>query len=571
MNYMTARKLAKKKDTSLNIPVSVGILGNYTTHFFKDHIRNLLILSGYNPEIHEGAYDQTDIELLDPDSGIYKAKSEIIIILESALKIADKSYAMSTEAKATLADHFLEVIERRIQLINTHNPVAKIMMFTFELYDDNGFGNYFSKTDQSLLRQFYLLNSGLMELTAKYTGFFVLDIQKILFRNNPYRDASLLLSSDLPYTLETQFDMAKTATSFIGAMKGKLKKCLILDLDNTLWGGIIGDDGPENIQIGDLGIGKAYTRLQQWIKSLKERGIILAVCSKNDEQIAKEAFLKNHNMLLQLEDIAVFVANWNNKADNITHIQEVLNIGFDSMVFLDDNPAEREIVRQRHPNITVPELPADPAFYLPFLQQLDLFDIASYSEKDKDRTRQYQEEAERRSLQIKYSSIDDYLESLTMKGDISAFNSQDIPRIAQLTQRSNQYNLRTIRYTEQEITAIANSPGYITYTVKLSDKFGDYGLISVLVLKLVSPEEAFIDTWIMSCRVLKRGVEDFVLENISKDLKRLKIRYLSGEYIPTAKNKMVAELLLKVGLTPVEKGIFKGEIKDFVIQKHFIQ
>ena len=236
-------------------------------------------------------------------------------------------------------------------------------------------------------------------------------------------------------------------------------------MDNTTWGGIIGDDGIEKIQIGTLGLGKAFTELQLWAKNLKERGIILAVCSKNTDHIAKEPFEKHPDMILRLEDIAVFVANWENKADNIRYIQSVLNIGFDSMVFLDDNPFERNLVRQELPEVTVPELPKDPAEYITYLQQFNLFETVSYSKLDSDRTSKYQEEAKRVGMKKSFASVDDYLGNLNMLAIAASFDDFNVPRIAQLTQRSNQFNLRTIRYTEKDVRDIMASDKHYSMSV----------------------------------------------------------------------------------------------------------
>jgi FkbH-like protein len=357
----------------------------------------------------------------------------------------------------------------------------------------------------------------------------------------------------------------------IKTIQGKIKKCLILDLDNTLWGGIIGDDGLENIQIGNLGIGETFTKWQHWIKQLQERGIILAVCSKNDERIAMEPFEKHNDMVLRLADIAVFVANWDNKADNVRHIQSVLNIGFDSMVFVDDNPAERKMVRDNLPEVTVPELPEDPAEYLSFLQQLNLFETASITEEDGDRTRQYQEESKRVSKKKSFVNEDEFLQSLDMIGKCGPFSKMDVPRIAQLTQRSNQFNLRTIRYTDEDISRIASSSGYETISFKLSDTFGDYGLVSIIILEK-RKDEMFIDTWIMSCRVLKRGLEQMVINEIVSLAKKNGLNKISAEYIPTSKNGMVKEHYTGLGFKSTgETNKWMLDVGSYTDKKHFIK
>lgn len=358
----------------------------------------------------------------------------------------------------------------------------------------------------------------------------------------------MLLSLDaLPFVASRTWDI-------ISSIEGKFKKCLILDLDNTVWGGVVGDDGWENIQIGHgLGIGKAYTEFQEWVKKLKNRGIIVCVCSKNDEDKAKEPFEKNPEMVLKLDDISVFIANWENKADNIRTIQRILNIGFDSMVFLDDNPFERNLVRENVPGVLVPELPEDPGNYLEYLYSLNLFETASYSSADKDRTKQYQIEAKRVATAKKYTNEADFLKSLNMVSEVSGFTNFNTPRVAQLSQRSNQFNLRTIRYTEDQITAIENDPKQKGFAFSLKDKFGDNGLIAVVILQEKDADTLFIDTWFMSCRVLKRGMENFTLNTIVAWAKENGYKQIIGEYLPTHKNGMVAEHYPNLGFETIEK------------------
>jgi len=305
----------------------------------------------------------------------------------------------------------------------------------------------------------------------------------------------------------------------------------------------------EGIQVGALGIGKAFTQFQKWLRELARRGIILAVCSKNNEDTAREPFLRHPEMVLRLDDIAVFVANWESKADNIARIRETLNIGFDAMVFLDDNPAEREIVRRHLPEVLVPELPEDPAAYLPFLIAANLFETASHSANDGERTRQYQEEFRRQELSRSVTDMDEFLRSLGMTARITPFGEEDVERIAQLTQRSNQFNLRTVRYTAADIRLLAADPDCETFGVQLSDRFGNYGLISVVIVRC-RPEgvSAEIDTWIMSCRVLKRTVEALLMNEVVERLLARGIERLSGEYLPTPKNALVAQLLPGLGM-----------------------
>ena len=254
-------------------------------------------------------------------------------------------------------------------------------------------------------------------------------------------------------------------------------------------------------------------------------------------------------MHLNLEDISIFIANWQNKADNIRQIQSVLNIGFDSMVFLDDNPFERNIVRKNIPEICVPDLPEDPANYLEYLYGLNLFETVSFSSEDAARTKLYQIESERAKVHQKFTNQDDFLKSINMLSDIQHFNKFNTPRVAQLSQRSNQFNLRTIRYTEADIERISVSEDYVTFAYTLEDKFGDNGLICVIILCKKDKKSLFIDTWFMSCRVLKRGMENFVLNTIVHYAKENGFTTIIGEYTQTPKNAMVKDHYPNLGFS----------------------
>jgi FkbH-like protein len=384
-----------------------------------------------------------------------------------------------------------------------------------------------------------------------------------MFSPNVYMSTEMVLSVNaLPY-------VASRIVDIIGAIRGQFKKCLILDLDNTVWGGVIGDDGLEGIELGHgLGIGKAFTEFQMWVKKLKQRGIIVCVASKNNEETAKEPFEKHPDMVLKLDDIAVFMANWETKVDNIRAIQGILNISFDSMVFLDDNPFERNMVRENIPGITVPELPEDPGKYLEYLYSLNLFETASYSLADKDRTKQYQVEAKRVSLAKTFTNEADFLKSLNMVSTVSGFTKFNTPRVAQLSQRSNQFNLRTIRYTEADIEKMAADPDVVDLSFTLEDKFGDNGVVSV-VIGHKNGDVLDLDLWIMSCRVLKRDMEFAMMDELVHRAREAGIKIIHGYYYPTAKNKMVKDFYGLMGFELINEDSDGNRTWEFKIKDDY--
>lgn len=547
------KELKKKlKTIPEGLPIcKVALLGDTATQFLATAIRGIGLERGYNVNLYEAEYNQIERQFLDPTSELYEFDADYIVLFQSTHKLAESHSLLSVEQQVMIADDRLSFIST--MCTNPTFASKKIICLNYPEIEDTIFGSYATKVTSSLTYQIRKLNMGLMNLSQEYANLFICDIaglqnklgRDFMFAPNVYVSTEMVLSIDaIP-------SVASRVMDIICAIKGQFKKCLILDLDNTLWGGIIGDDGIEGIQLGHgLGIGKAFTEFQMWVKKLKQRGIIICVASKNNEETAKEPFEKHPDMVLKLSDIAVFQANWETKVDNIRTIQSILNISYDSMVFLDDNPFERNMVREHIPGITVPELPEDPGEYLEYLYSLNLFETASYSQADKDRTKQYQIEAQRVSLQKTFSNESDFLKSLDMVSTVSGFTKFNIPRVAQLSQRSNQFNLRTIRYTEADISALAEDPNVIDLCFTLEDKFGDNGLIAVIIMKKQDDETLFIDTWFMSCRVLKRGMENFTLNTMVEYARKKGYKRIVGEYLPTPKNKMVEQHYLNLGFEP---------------------
>ena len=549
------KELKKNLKTDLTVFSSfkLAVVGDTSTQLLCTAIRGMGVERGYNIDLLEAEYNQVERQLLDPTSDLYQFNADFIVIFQSTHKLGEHHSMLSTEQQASLADDRLGFLSSVCE-----NPALagkKIIYFNYPEIEDTVFGSYANKVDSSFTFQVRKLNYELMRLSQQYQNLFICDIaslqnklgRDVMFAANVYTSTEMILSMDaLPYVASRVMDI-------VCAVKGQFKKCLILDLDNTVWGGVIGDDGLEGIQLGHgLGIGKAFTEFQMWVKKLKQRGIIICVASKNNEETAKEPFEKHPDMVLKLDDIAVFQANWETKVDNIRTIQSILNIGFDSMVFLDDNPFERNMVRENIKGITVPELPEDPAEYLEYLYSLNLFETASYSYLDKDRTKQYQVEAQRVSLSKTFTNEADFLKSLNMVSVVSGFTKFNTPRVAQLSQRSNQFNLRTVRYTDADIEALANDPNVIDLSFTLEDKFGDNGLIAVIIMKPLDKETLFVDTWFMSCRVLKRGMENFTLNTMVEKAKAAGFKRIVGEYLPTPKNKMVENHYRGLGFSPVE-------------------
>lgn len=560
-----------KRNTDGFPVVSVSLLGDTATQFLAKAICGEGVDRGFQTDLFEAEYNQVERQVLDQSSDLYQFNARYCVVFQSTQKLLSQYSSLPSSAWGDIA-------EERIRFVGTlcQSVPGKIIYFNYPELGDGVFGNFENKVPSSFVYQIRKLNLGLMELAQQYANLFICDFSEIQskFGRNVLFDSRLYYSAEMALSLDALPIIASNVWDIICSIEGKINKCLILDLDNTLWGGVVGDDGWEHIQIGHgIGIGKVYSEIQQWAKRLKNRGVILCVCSKNDEDKAKEPFQKNPEMVLKLDDISVFVANWENKADNIKMIQRVLNIGFDSMVFLDDNPFERNFVRESIPEITVPELPDDPGDYLEYLYSLNLFETASYSIADKDRTKFYQTEAKRVSAASSFVNEADFLKSLKMKCVVEGFTKYNIPRVAQLTQRSNQFNLTTVRYTEEDIERFSSDPKVVDLCFSLEDKFGDNGLIAVVIMRELDEDSLFIDTWLMSCRVLKRGMENFTINTIVSTAKSLGYRRIVGEFCPTKKNGMVKDLLPQMGFSPVstDNAVYELGLSDYSEKENYIE
>nr|WP_294549152.1 HAD-IIIC family phosphatase [uncultured Rhodopila sp.] len=366
------------------------------------------------------------------------------------------------------------------------------------------------------------------------------------------------------------------AARWLAAKQGRSFKCLVMDLDNTLWGGVIGDDGLEGIALGQGSpLGEAYAAFQDYARELSRRGVILAVCSKNDEANALEPFEKHPDMVLKRGDIASFVANWQNKADNIRAIAQELNIGLDALCFIDDNPFERNLVRRELPMVAVPEVSDDPTGYPLALADGGYFEGLAVTGEDRERTSQYQGNKAREALKAAVTDLPSYLRGLEMQLISKPFDMIGLQRIVQLINKSNQFNLTTRRYTDGDVVAVMADPDAFGLQLRLTDRFGDNGIIAIVIGRLLPDKDLYIDTWLMSCRVLGRQVEPTTLNLIAQEALKLGAKRLVGEYIPTRKNGMVKDHYSRLGFTVMESDAAGGsrnllDLAGFVAAETFI-
>lgn len=554
-----ARKLSNPAAPARKMRLAV--LGGYSLYPLHELIEHCCEMRGLPVELWQGDYDNYISEIMDDGSGLYAFAPDIVFLLPAERRcVYTGNLTDSREAQQAEAQRVVNSLLELARQANSRTR-AEIITTNFRLPPRHDLGAFRSRTLGSdwSFRKWVNLELGL----AAPSYLHVCDWEFLASRIGGLaaQDERSWYESKQPCSPALMVELAHEAAELISSFKRAPKKVLVLDLDNTLWGGVVADDGLEGIELGDTSPrGEAFKAFQKYILSLKQRGVLLAVCSKNDFARAAEPFEKHPDMVLKMEDIVCFKANWEPKSENIRAMAPELNLGLDSFVFVDDNPAEIEIVRQFAPAVTTILLGPDPSDYAAQLADCRLFEPRSITSEDAERTNQYRSDAQRKTLEASATDMTAYLTSLEMEAVISEFTPVDVPRLSQLINKSNQFNLTTRRRSEAEVTAVMNDPGYVGYSVRLKDRFGDHGLISIVIGKKHGPTMQ-IDTWLMSCRVLKRQVEEEVLNELARLARARACTRLEGVFLPTPKNEMVRDFYSRMGFTLTAESETKREFE----------
>lgn len=543
-----ARRDALRAEGRLR-PVLLGVAATHTVDLVTDSLPATALRHGLLIDTVQTDYGQLAQAVLDPASSLAQAKPDFVLLAldAAALGLARPQFeaAAAHEAVQSALDY---VASLRDGVRN--NIGAGVVLHTLATPAESLFGSYDARVPGSARWLIARFNQRLAEEVAGDADL-LLDMAALAETVGLARwhDPLRWHDAKLPCALDAVPLYADHLCRLLASARGLSRKCLVLDLDNTLWGGIIGDDGVDGIKLGQGSAkGEAHLAVQSLALDLRRRGIILAVCSKNEEAAALIPFREHDEMVLKEDHISVFVANWTDKATNLKAIAQALNIGTDALVFLDDNPAERERVRQELPEVAVPEVGDEPSDYVRLLSLAGYFEAVAFNDEDRKRADMYQANAQRASALQKVGNLDEYLASLDMECTIAPFDDLGRARIAQLINKSNQFNLTTRRYTEADVAAIQADPNKFTMQVRLVDRFGDNGMISVVIFDLAA-EAWHCDTWLMSCRVLGRRVEEAVLAHVATAAKAAGATQLTGEYIPTPKNVLVEKHFEKLGFT----------------------
>jgi FkbH-like protein len=574
--------LRKKKRLKRNlleknkfVEKNVAILGGSTTSELTNILELFLLNNGIRPTFYESEYNKFYEDALFATPELDRFKPDIIYVHTSVVNITtfpalgDSTHTVDQLVAAELAK--FRSIWNALQKYN-----CAIIQNNFDLPATRSLGNLECYTPKGKIHFINRLNAGFADAAQQTRNLYLNDINYLssYLGLNTWFDTSLWHLSKYAVSLEAIPELAFNISQIVNAILGKTKKCLVLDLDNTCWGGVIGDDGLGGIQIGsETALAEAFSTFQSYAKSFKDRGITLAVCSKNTFATAQEGF-DHPESVLKFSDFVVFKANWDPKHLNIAQIAQEINIGTDSLVFIDDNPVEREIVSSQLPSVSVPDVGVDIVNYIKHIDRNGFFETVSLSVDDMKRNDYYKDNEKRQAEQATFISYNDFLVSLDMTAIIKPFEDVYFDRITQLTNKTNQFNVTTKRYTVGEVSAAATDPNYVTLYGKLIDKHGDNGLVAVS-MGHIDGTTCHIDLWLMSCRVLKRGLEQAMLDKFVSMCRDKGVSQIIGRYFKTAKNDMVADLYGNMGFTLLEQArtesLWQLDIDQYEVQNKNIR
>ncbi len=523
----------------------VAFLRSFTVEPLVPILRSAGLVAGIDATVHVGEFNSYAQEILNSNSGLYRFNPEVVFLAIQTRDIAPElwdGFADLSEGDAqTAVDRVLQSYSGWVRKFR-ENTKASLVIHNLEK-PVASMGVLESQRKFGQLSAIERINTGLREICGEHRGVYLLDYDAVVAQHGRVRwhDEGKWLMMRMPFAPDSMLPMVNEWLKFLHPLTGATCKVLVLDLDNTLWGGILGEDGFDGIKLGTEYPGAMYRSFQRAILDLYDRGILLAVCSKNNPQEAMDALEKHPGMLLRPEHFAAFRINWQDKATNLREIAAELNLSVDSMAFFDDNPVERELIRSEVPEVKVIAVPDHVQGYVQALRGCAYFERLTLSAEDQEKTKQYQEQRKRSELQQNTGSLEDFFRSLEQELVIAKVSGESIGRVAQLTQKTNQYNVTTRRYTEQQIADFASNPEYGVYAIRVKDRFGDNGIVGVLITRACE-DVCEIDTFLLSCRVIGRTIETAMLGFLTDTAKASGASVLQGWFIPTKKNAPVKDL-----------------------------
>ncbi|MDH2899610.1 MAG: HAD-IIIC family phosphatase [archaeon] len=554
-----------------NRKIKIAILESFTLEGVREALLIKCLKEGIYPLIYTGSYNQYNQEILDSASNLYDFKPNIVILDLDTRTVAGENYfqldsdGQSMHGKAWIKST-LSTILGLVQKIQ-ENSKASILLHNFEVPTYSPLGIIDNKQSYSFRQLVQELNSELRDVLRNDPRTFLFDFERFASKigKDNLIDYKMFYLGDFRINPKVIPDLCGEYVPYIRALLSMTKKCLVLDLDGVLWGGVIGEDGLSGIKLGPTPEGQPFLDLQKYILSLYNRGVILAINSANNVDDAMEVFRKHPYMMLKEDHFAAMQINWQDKVSNLKAIAEQVEIGIDSLVFVDDNHVNREVVKQALPEVLTIDLPSDPSLYPKTIMDMHVFDSLQLTSEDKVRGKMYAEQRKRQEFQRAAGDINEYLKVLQTVVTIEKASKFNIPRISQLTQKTNQFNVTTRRYMEDDITKMAGSDNFLVVSVKVEDKFGDSGLTGLAIIEK-DPQRWRIDSFLLSCRVLGRNVEDTLLAYIIEQAAQEGARVLVGEFIPTKKNAPAKDFFAEHGFSKVSE-LNGSEIWEYDLQQ----
>ncbi len=556
--------------------MTIAILTSYNSDLLKKDFEKFLYSKNIDITCWWNSFNLQEKAIFDLTSPFYLVKPDIALMhFEIEWLLGDIIHDI---LKYNLHDRKSKLEEAKIKfsslvsLISNNLPNTKIVIENFIFRNKTYLGHLDINIEMGLYEIINSFNTFLLTIKSQFPDKIILHDYSSLIENigrNHCYDNRIFHLAKNPFARSFYQKLFEHYYSVISIVTLPRKKCLVVDLDNTLWGGIIGQDGIDNIELGNSGIGEAYVQFQKYLLNYYRKGIFLSVCSKNNYNDAIEVIEKHPDMILRKEYFSALKINWSDKVTNLKAIAKDLNIGIDSLVFIDDNPAECELVKQQLPEVEVINLTGDPDNYINQMNSVDSLNTIFLTEEDLNRNRMYVADEKRKELEHSYTNLDEYLTSLEMQAFIKVNNPTHAQRVSQLTQKTNQFNLTTKRYTIEDIKNFLTDNKHRIYTLHLVDKFGDNGIVVMAIVELKN-DKWIIDTFLMSCRVIGRQAETALLNSILEDATKSNINIVRGEFIKTKKNEPAEDFYSKHGFTSFSTNEWSIKF-PFTINKHFVK
>ncbi len=539
------------------LPFRVAVLRSFTVEPIVPLLRASAFCAGIDLSVQVGDFNAYAQEILDPQSALYQFAPNFVILAVQSADIAPdlwQDYAQLSEETANQAVQRVSSSLQQWMREFRARSQASLIVHNLEVPARPALGVLDSQQGMSQSELIRQINQDIRRVASELRGIYLLDYDALVARHGRlrWRDERKWLTARLPIAAEHLIHLAREWMRFMVPFSGKAAKALVVDLDNTLWGGIIGEDGLTGIKLGSEYPGAAYQALQRTMLDLSRKGILLATCSKNNPDDAMEVLEKHPGMLLRPKHFAAMRISWNDKVQGLREIASELNIGVDSLAFLDDNPFECEQVRTALPEVTVIDLPEDPLQYAATVRDHPAFERLSLSEEDQKRTMLYAEQRQRIQAEQTFQSKEDFYRFLEQEAEIALVTPATLARIAQLTQKTNQFNVTTRRYPEQQVAEMAARPDWQVLSISVRDRFGDHGLVGVAITR-DNGDACEIDSFLLSCRVIGRTLETALLSHLAENAAARGCRQLVGWFLPTRKNAPARELYRQHGFEPAKQ------------------